>query len=166
MTAGEQHVQNHAERVDVGRRRDRIAAHLFRRGELRREGTRALDRDARIVVEQLGDAEVEQLHVAVARDENVRRLEVAMDDEIRVRAGHRVEHAEKETDALFRRQHVLRRVRVEALSVDVLEHEIRLPAAAHARVEQACDAGMREAREQRALATKARLTRGAERGRG
>ncbi len=43
-------------------------------------------------VELLGDAEVEQLHDAVVADENVRRLEVAVNDQVPVRVLHRLAH--------------------------------------------------------------------------
>ena len=42
-------------------------------------------------VELLGDAEVEQLYGAFGRDENVRRLEVTMDDGVVVRVQHRLD---------------------------------------------------------------------------
>ena len=39
---------------------------------------------------QLRDAEVEQAHVAGGRDQDVRRLEVAVDDQVGVRVADRV----------------------------------------------------------------------------
>ena len=48
-------------------------------------------------VELLGDPEVEQLHDAVGRHENVRRLEIAVNDEMAVRMLHRLADIAKET---------------------------------------------------------------------
>ena len=42
--------------------------------------------------EQFGDAEVEELRYALGRDENVRRLDVAVDDQVLVRILERVTH--------------------------------------------------------------------------
>ena len=73
----------------------RCARDLFRRRIVRREQTSACLGDGGIadapVVEQLGDAEVEQLHLAFVGDEDVGGLQIAMDDQpcVRVRDGAR-----------------------------------------------------------------------------
>ena len=72
MLAAEKHEEQHAERIDIGRGRHRIAEHLFRGGELRRQRATSFAGElgclarSSLVLEQLGDAEVEQLHRAVA----------------------------------------------------------------------------------------------------
>ena len=80
-----------------------------------------------------------------------------MDDQVRVRVADGGEDLERETDARVARELALGRELVDALSLDELEHEVRLAAAAHAGVEQTVDPGMREAREHGALAAKAFL---------
>src|SRR4051812_13038504 len=85
-----------------------------------------------------------------------------MNDQIRMRVPDGVEHLEKEANSLVSTERMLVCVRVEPLTVDVLEHEVGLSAATHAGVEQTRDAGMCEAREHRSLAAKALLTRSAE----
>ena len=50
-------------------------------------------------VEHLGDAEVEQLDVALGRDEHVARLEVAMHDQVLVGVLHGVADLECELEA-------------------------------------------------------------------
>ena len=89
---GEEVEENDAQTVDVGRGRDRLAFDLFGAGVLRRQ--RAELRDVagvfRVGVEQFGDAEVEQLRLPAFVDEDVRRLEVAVDDEVAVGEGDRV----------------------------------------------------------------------------
>ena len=102
VLSAEQHVEQDAERVHVGGDRHRLAEELLGRGVLRRQGTpafaRELGRLARrsAFLEQLGDAEVEQLDAAVLCDQDVGRLDVAMDDEVGVRVRHRGEDVEEE----------------------------------------------------------------------
>ncbi len=69
----------YAERIDVGRGRHRLRGDLFRRGVVGREYAdgRAFD----IFFEQFRDAEIEELHRTVGRDQDVRGLDVAMDDQ-------------------------------------------------------------------------------------
>src|SRR5690606_10946372 len=91
-SAGYELVENDAERVDVGARGERVAAHLLRTRVLRRHqpklaGDRNGDR-THPRIQQLGDTEIKELDDAVVGDKDVRRLEVAMDDEIPVRVVH------------------------------------------------------------------------------
>jgi hypothetical protein len=155
----------HAERIDIRRRRDRLAAHLLRRRELGCERAAALDRHrgrrgGQIVSDELRDAEVQQLHAAGLRDENVRRLEIAMHNQVRVCASHRVEHLQKEPDARLACERMRPHVVVDLHAVDVFEHEIRLATRADTRIEQTSDPRMRETREHGALAPKTCLTPG------
>ena len=91
--AEQQFVQHDAERIHIGRGRDRAAGELLRCGVGRRQWrvarSRHRDAIARLRVEQLRNAEVEQLHRAVGAYEDVRRLEVAMHDQQAVRGCHR-----------------------------------------------------------------------------
>ena len=91
--AGEHLVENHAEAVDVGARIDVVVGALLGRHVARRADQRAglgerVER-ARGVLLQLGDAEVQHLDeqrvVVVAREDDVRGLEVAVDDAAAVR---------------------------------------------------------------------------------
>ena len=81
--------QQHSERPDVGRGGRQLAAQLLGRGALRRHRRRRCRVSSAGLVllraERLGDAEVEQPDVAFAGDEDVRRLQVAMDHEAAVR---------------------------------------------------------------------------------
>jgi hypothetical protein len=89
---GQQFVQHHAQGVDVGGDGHRAAVELLRRGvagrgsaaaELGRAGVAAA------VVDQLRDAEIQQLHFAGRGHQHVRRFEIAMHDQPRVRGLHR-----------------------------------------------------------------------------
>ena len=95
MLAREQHIQHDPERVDVCRRRHRRAGHLLGGGVFWRQDRTAFARQLRrraapLVLDQLRDAEVQQFHTPIPVDEDVRRLHVAMDNQIRVRVRDRV----------------------------------------------------------------------------
>ena len=69
-----------------------VAAILKRRAFRGRRGT------------QLGDAEVEDLHAPVAREEDVLRLQIAMDDALLVRGGEALRDLQRDVDGLARRK--------------------------------------------------------------
>jgi hypothetical protein len=104
---------------------------------------------------QLGDAEVEQLHRAVGGHEDVARLDVAVDHEPAVRMRHGGEHVGEEGQALLDVQMARVAPAVDALAVDELEHQVRLPAGRHAGVHQPRDVRMGKARQHAALALEA-----------
>ncbi len=113
-------------------------------------------------LDQLGDAEVEQLHLAVARDEHVRRLQVAVDDQVRVRVRDGREHVEQQPQPRVDAQRSPIAIFVEALAVDVFQHEERLAGRRDARIDEMRDVRMREPREDAAFAPEARFARAAD----
>ena len=78
------------------------------------------------MVEELGDAEVEELHIALVGHEDVGWLEIAMDDQpdVCVRDGAR--NLEEELEAGANRQALGRHVLVDRAPRHVLERQIRL----------------------------------------
>jgi 3-oxoacyl-[acyl-carrier protein] reductase len=85
---GEQFVQHQAELINIGRSGDRFASQLFGRGVCRRQQAMTELRSGRSVVFELKQArnpEVDQLHLAARRDQDVVRLEVAVHDQAAVR---------------------------------------------------------------------------------
>src|SRR6185503_745878 len=103
--------------------------------------------------EQLGDAEVEQLHCAIRRHENVRWLEIPMHDQVLVCMRYRLAHDDEQLDTRREREPVSIAPGVDALAIDVLEHEKALAARGDAHVQQARDVGIAEPAEQPAFAS-------------
>jgi hypothetical protein len=126
-------VQQHAQRVHVGRDRHLAALHLLGRGVVRRECVASELRERRAVrglgaiVEELRDAEVDELHLPVLRHEDVRGLQVAVQDELRVRVGHGLEHGEEEPHPRRSVESALPAPGGDRLALDELEHEVGLP---------------------------------------
>jgi hypothetical protein len=89
------------------------------------------------------DAEVEQLDdlaaVGHAGEEEVRRLEIAMDHVRRVRVRQGLERLERVVDRLRRRQRPGAREHLEILALEVLHHEVRRAVRQHPRVHHAHD---------------------------
>jgi hypothetical protein len=106
---------------------------------------------------QLGDAEVEQLDLAVDADQHVHRLDVAVDDQVGVRVRDRREHVEKEPQPVVDPQRALVAILVDGDAVDVLEDQVGLSRGGHARVDQVRDVRVRDAREDVPLAAEALL---------
>lgn len=158
--AGQELVEERAQRVDVGRRRHRAPRHLLGARVLgrreRRQGARLRQAGgARIRIEDLGDPEVEEPHLP-SGEQDVRRLEIAVDDQVRVREGDRPADLLEELEPAFERQ-ALRVARFgDRPPVDVLEDEVGDPLRVDPRVEQAGDRAVGEARERLSLDPEAR----------
>ena len=121
---GEHLVQQHAEREDVARGRHRPVLELLRTGVVRRQrrGDGLLGRPVSSV-DQLGDAEVEKLGLALGVDHDVRRLQVPVDDQALMSALDGRADREHQVDALPDRQPAPRRVGGDRLSFDELHHQ-------------------------------------------
>ena len=148
-------VQDHAEREDVGALVDVgvIPGRLLRRHVLRRAEQRAVLGLDRQRAGDLRDAEVEQLgdldHAAVdlGRDqEDVSRLEIAMDHAGAVRGG------QPRADLAHDRQHLLDRQRAarqpvgERLTLQEVEHQVRRAVGELVEVDDLDDVGVTDAR--------------------
>ena len=147
--AGQQLVQQHAQCVHVGRGRHRLAADLLGRGVVRRhalhEGRCGVAVGGRI--DDLGDAEIEQLGHAVHGDEDVRRFQVAMHDQAAVRMLHGIADLQEQLDSRCGIKSVQRAVRRQRLALDILHHEVRRAVLAEPGVEQPGDMRMLQAGE-------------------
>ena len=112
--ACQQLVEHDAEGVDIGRGRDGTVLPLLGRTVFRRDeahlGPRGSRPDVpRLRVEELRDAEIEQFHIAGSRDEDIRRFEVAVDDQGAMRVLHGITHHTKEPQPGLERQTTRRR---------------------------------------------------------
>jgi hypothetical protein len=100
--SGNQFIEDHPQRIDVGVDADPIAAELFGRGV---GGGHHPETGLRVMAlgklfELLGDPEVEELHGAVGRHENVRWLHVAMHDEVLVGVNDRFADGAEQAQAI------------------------------------------------------------------
>src|ERR671920_1149795 len=151
----------YAERVDVSRSGNLAAAHLFggckvsRKWHATRRGELGVFGSTLIAFEQLGDAEIEEFHRAIWGDENIRWLEVAVDNEVRVRVGYGIEHLLKEHEALADTELVFIAILIDPKAIHILEDQVWLAAVSHARVEKAPDVGMPQQRERRPFSSEA-----------
>src|SRR5262249_10289438 len=90
------------------------------------------------------NAEVEQLRLAGRVDQDVRRLQIAVDDQVAMRVRHRAADAEKKGEHVADRQAL--RIRIDRRAVDVFHDEIWMSPRGVAGVEESGDAGMLERR--------------------
>ena len=135
--AGQQLVQNHAERKDVGAVVRLETAHLFWRHVPDRahhdagRGDGLLRRGVRAgrVAFQLGQAEVQNLDAVVMGDENVLRLQVAMDDAFFVRRGQTAGDLNRVVDRLARGDRTVCHPGAKLVAFDELGDDIGHPRA-------------------------------------
>ena len=162
MEAGEALVEHDAERVDVGALVDRCAIReLLRRHVVRRAEERPLGRGFVLhrLLRELGDAEVEELHVigsVVAHQEEVLGLEVAMHDAGLVGDGEARAGLPRdvETDLDGERGAALEQ-RVEGPPLEVLHQQVGLAIGQPARVDGVGDVRAVDLRRHRRLAEEA-----------
>ena len=154
-------MEHDAERVDVGARGHRVAAHLLRARALERhrahDGHGPLFWRAGIRIDQLRDSEVEELGHTAGADEDVAGLQVTMDDEMLMGVLHRRAHLEKEREAGVDRQAVDVAVSIDGQAIDVLHHEIRCAVVRGPAIDQSRDVGVIEVREDLPLVTESLL---------
>jgi hypothetical protein len=148
--AGDHLVEQEAEAVHVRRLADLAPPDLFGRRVLGREGAVPGERGALVgVAEQFGDAEVEEARGAVAGHEDVRGLQVPVDDHVGVRVAHGVGDRLEEGEPGVEAEPL--EGAVETFALDMLHGEVGAPVVGEAPVEEARDRGVLELREQAAL---------------
>ena len=109
-------------------------------------------RVAGAIVEQFGDAEVEQLDLGLRIDQQVRGFDVAVHDELRVRMRDRPRRLHEQAQPRGHAEPALLAVTVDALPVDRLECQVGLAIGGDTGVVQACDVRVVECGEDLALA--------------
>ena len=152
--SSQQFVEEQPKGVDVGRSRDAGAGHLLGACVLRRhrlDTGAGDDRSGVVVGEQLGDAEVEQLDRAAIADQDVRGLEVAMDDEVAMRGVHGLADGRDQVEAGGEAQPMCGAVAIDGLAGDMLHDHERHPVVGRSGIEELGDVGMDEAGEHAAF---------------
>ena len=150
-------IEQNAERIDIGCGRDRPAEDLFRRRILRSqdaflEARHRHGMQQALGSEQLGDPEVQQLGLAVAGDEDVAGLDVAVHHEVAMRVLHRAAHLQEQFQPLAHEKSAIVAVGVDGLPVDVFHDEIGRAVVEVAAVDETRDRGVTERRENVPLA--------------
>src|SRR5215813_3368476 len=145
--AGEQLVEQHAEAVLIGGRGHLLAARLFGTGVFGRHHPHRRYRRVNRVgdevgVEDLGDAEIEQLRRPVFGDQYVARFDVAVDNLIFVRVMRGGADQSKEPESFRNGQPPRVAVAMNRQTFDVLHHEIRQAVVGRSAVEQSRDIGV------------------------
>ena len=156
--AGQQFEQQHAKLENIHGRAGGGAGDLLRRRVGARQharGSGGLLRGAR-VFQHFGDAEIEQVRAVVRIDEHVRRLDVAVHDQQAVRMRDRI--AQLHDDIATRVEVDVRALApvIERNPIDVRHDQVGSAIRTDAAVEKGRDRGVRQAREDFALAAEAR----------
>ncbi len=150
----QQLVTDHAQRVDIAARirralaRRLLGAHVGRGAE-QRAGLRQGAADA----ELLADAEVQHLGLAVCGDQDVGRLQIAMDHAARVGVLHRIGDARQQLQP--RRARKARGMPRQVHALDVFHRQERVAVGIDIGLDHLGDARVRQAREQFGLAREA-----------
>ncbi len=152
-------MQHHAQCVHIGGHAQRTAAKLLGRGVLGRHSKRAFAGELRVgaLVQQLGDAEIQQLDRALAVHQDVGRLQIAVDGQLAVCRAHRGQHLQEQADAGMQGQPCHIAPSVDALALHPFQHQVGLALRREAGIEQLRDAWVAQPRQQGALAPKALL---------
>ncbi len=139
--AGDQFVQQDAERVNVGGGGDVAANLLFGRGVGRREGG---SQGAVFVrgVKQLGDAEIQQAHPTVAGDQHIGGLDVPVHDQGAVRGIHGMADVGEQRQPRGKVEPVRAGILGDGHAFDQFQRDVGLAGVGDAGVDQAGDVGM------------------------
>jgi hypothetical protein len=158
MAPGEQHEEEHSQRINVRGGCDCLSVQLFRRGIVGRERLSIFECELRshidvpFVLQQLGDPEIEQLDLAIGSHQHVGRLEVAVHNKVCVGFGDGLQHIQEFADAARNIEIVFIAVTVDVDAIDMFEHEVWLPTRQHSSIDQFSDVGMKQESEDSAFA--------------
>ena len=108
-----------------------------------------------LIAQQFRDAEIEQLGLALGRDQNVAGLDVPVDHQVAVGERDRLANLAEQCAALRDAQLSFRTPGVDGLSLDVFENEEGAAVKARPAIEKARDVGMIEHGENLAFLTEA-----------
>ncbi len=149
---GQQLEQDCTQGIDVGRNRDLLAAQLLRRRKIGRQHRLRRFGDGKVILQQLGDAEIEQLDRPFSVDHDVRRLEIAMHHEVGVRISHRGANIAEQCEPRCKVGAFGPDPAIDRLSVDIIHDHVRPSVGGDPAVDQPRNIRMVEAGKQTALA--------------
>src|SRR5215469_10759068 len=148
MLSSQKHIEEHAESVDIRCGGGRAACYLLGCGIFgcecrspfpREQGRRSF---LSFTLQQLGNAKIQKLHMAVFVDQHIRRLDVAMHDEVRVRVRHRGQHIKEEMNPGSKVELSFVTVVVDRLAFHIFEDKVRLSSSRYTCVQQFRDVGI------------------------
>ena len=152
MPPSEQQVEQYAQRINIRAYGDSLVFQLLgssvlgrQRGSTESQGW-VLFR-AVLSLDQFGYSKVQQLDFAILTHQHVRRLEVAMHNQVCVGRSHRIEDLKKKADAHGKIKLTLIAVAVDLFPIDIFEHTIGLSSRGDARVDQLGNMRVGEQRE-------------------
>ena len=90
-----------------------------------RERLRLAKRNIVAALHQFRQSEIEDLHPAVAGEENIRRLQIAVDDSLLVRRGHSARHLRRDLERFAHRNRALLHALAQRLAFEQLHHQER-----------------------------------------
>jgi len=144
--AREQLIQQDTQGIDVRRFGDRLSTHLLGAGVLQGHRTPLGSRDQRRLeefrIQQLGDSEVQEPGHSILGDQNVARLEVAMNHQILVRVLHGRADTEEQLQAGTSRELVQAAILVDRNALHVIHHQVGQPVLSAAAIQQLHDIGV------------------------
>ncbi len=153
----QQLVEHHAEGIDIRGGGDGRAGDLFGSRVVRCQSATADQRELRFLCpalrQELGDSEVEQQGVTFLGHEDVGGLQIAMDHEVGMCVLDGIQHLPEEIEPRRNRQTAIIAERRQRRTGDILQRQVGLSVFGYAGIEQACDVGMTQAREDLAFAS-------------
>ncbi len=135
----QQLVSHYRQGEDVARDVDAVAAKLLGAGIARRQHAFPRQRNVRGAGQQLGGAEIQQLHGAFGIDQDVPGLQIAMDDQAPVGIVDRVRHLKNQQQPALHAQPSLIAVLVDGLSLHQFRDEVGIAGGGDAPVQKAGD---------------------------
>ncbi len=145
--AGEEFIEDGAERVDIAGDGDGFAADLFGRGVIGGEWRDAGGGIFKIGVEKFADAEVEELDGPGGIDEDIAGFEVTVDDEPAVGVFDGFADIKEEADAGIEGQGFLLDILGNAAAVNIFHDDVGKAVGGGAAIEEAGDVGVLEGSE-------------------
>ena len=127
MLARQQHVEQHAQGINIGSSRDWLAGELLWRSVLGSKGRTGFAREQgcgthlAFALQEFGNPEVQQLDFTAGGDQHVRRFDIAMDNQIRMGVRHCGQHIQKQANACIEVELVLVAILIDGVALDILQ---------------------------------------------